>query len=150
MTLILGCDPDPKGFAWVLIDSDLKVVDHGKDEFHAACNALFGSTDETIRVAIERVAGYGMSVGQEVFDTAWMSGRIYDAVGFLDPNPRMIFRRDVKVCICGDTKAKDKNIRQAIIDIYGGKQETRKGGKLHGITADRWAALAVALTASRT
>jgi hypothetical protein len=51
--------------------------------------------------------------------------------------------------LCGSMKAKDSSIRQAIIDRYrkpDGKCPTKKGGPLHGISGDCWAALAVALT----
>ena len=55
--------------------------------------------------------------------------------------------------LCGSAKAKDSNIRQAIIDRYGGDPKrcigTKKApGPLYGISADQWAALALALTAA--
>jgi hypothetical protein len=62
----------------------------------------------------------------------------------------LMVRRDVKMHICGQMKAKDSNIRAALIDRFGGKERAigRKAspGPLFGITADRWAALALAIT----
>jgi hypothetical protein len=58
-------------------------------------------------------------------------------------------RRAVKVAICGDSRAKDPNIRQALIDRYGGKERAignkNLTGPLHAIARDVWAALALAV-----
>ena len=53
---------------------------------------------------------------------------------------------DVKGQICRDSRAKDSNVRQALIDRYGGPSTVKKGGVLHGVSKDVWAALAVGVT----
>jgi hypothetical protein len=55
----------------------------------------------------------------------------------------------VKMHLCGTTKAKDSNIRQAIVDKFGGIQATKKGGSLYGINSHVWPALGVALTVAK-
>ena len=53
----------------------------------------------------------------------------------------------MKLAICGDSRAKDPNIRQALIDRYGGKEQAigtkHLPGPLHAIVRDVWAALAL-------
>ena len=61
----------------------------------------------------------------------------------------MLPRRAVKLALCGDSRAKDANIRQALIDRFGGSAAVgRKAapGPLYGITRDVWSALAIAVT----
>jgi hypothetical protein len=54
--------------------------------------------------------------------------------------------------LCGNARAKDANVRQALLDLYGdGTRQTACGvkskpGPLYGIKKDEWAALAVGLT----
>ena len=98
-------------------------------------------------VVIEKVESFGMAVGEEVFETVFWSGRFAEAV---DPVPvGRLGRRAVKLAICGDPRAKDPNIRQALIDRYGGKDRAvgtkAAPGPLHGVAKDVWAALAVAI-----
>ncbi len=105
-------------------------------------------------VAIEMVASYGMAVGKETFRTVWWSGRFADA--WFDQSGKLpveVFRQEVKMHLCHNTKAKDANIRQALIDMYGGSKEVAIGrkaspGPLYGVTSHAWPALAVAITAA--
>ena len=97
---------------------------------------------------IEMIASYGMPVGKEVFETCLWIGRFIESVNC---NYELIYRKDIKIYLCGSTRAKDSNIRQALIDIYGpGKDKAigkkKSQGPLYGFKADMWAALAVAVT----
>lgn len=97
-------------------------------------------------LAIEMIASYGMPVGAEVFETCVWIGRFIEAWG--GPFTK-VYRREVKSFLCVDSKAKDGNIRQALIDRYGGSSaigNKKSPGPLYGITKDVWAALAVAVT----
>jgi len=60
---------------------------------------------------------------------------------------RLVPRRDVKMHLCSSVRAKDGNIRQALIDRFGADGTKRKPVPLAGISQHRWAALAVAVTA---
>lgn len=109
---------------------------------------------------VEMVASYGMSVGQTIFDTCLWAGRFVEAwegdgVRHPDAHGQLIYRRDVKLHLCGSSRAKDTNIRQAILDRYGGDRRAACGtkkapGPLYGFKKDLWAALAVAITAAET
>ncbi len=98
------------------------------------------------RMAIEMVASYGMAVGATVFDTCVAIGRFIECWGGHPSEWDTVFRMEVKMALCHNSRAKDGNIRQALIDLYGGTQATKKGGPLHGISGDLWAALAVGVT----
>lgn len=103
-------------------------------------------------VAIEMIASYGMAVGKEVFETCLWIGRFVQLVGM--ERVRLVYRKDVKLHLCHNPRAKDANIRQALIDRWGGKAEAignmKKPGPLYGVKSHAWAALAVAVTATET
>jgi hypothetical protein len=105
-----------------------------------------------IPVACEMIASYGMAVGKEVFETCVWIGRFIQAAG--PDRVRLVYRKDVKLHLCGSPRAKDANIRQALIDRYGGKAEAigtvKRPGPLYAVKSHAWAALAVAVTASET
>jgi hypothetical protein len=105
-------------------------------------------------LAIEMIAGMGMAVGQTTFETCVWIGRMIQV--WRRPNEvRMIYRRDVKLHLCGNPRAKDANIRQALIDKFprtgGGKTPQvgtkKQPGPLFGVSSHAWSALAVAVTA---
>lgn len=67
-------------------------------------------------IVIEMIASYGMPVGKEVFDTCVWIGKFAEASGMKES---YIYRKDEKMNICHSMKAKDSNIRQALIDRFG-------------------------------
>ena len=91
--------------------------------------------------AIEMIASYGMAVGKETFETCVWIGRFMEASRI--PVIRC-FRKDIKLHLCGTTKAKDANIRQALIDKHGAPGTKKQPGKTYGVSGHVWAALAVA------
>lgn len=91
--------------------------------------------------AIEMIASYGMAVGREVFETCVWIGRFTECT--FAP-VRYVFRRDIKIHLCGTAKAKDANIRQALIDKHGAPGTKKAPGNLYGVSGHMWAALAVA------
>lgn len=105
-------------------------------------------------LAIEMIASYGMAVGREIFETCVWIGRFKQA--YFEPhNVRLLFRRQIKQHVCDNDKAKDPNVRRALMDLFpatgGGKVPVigtkDKPGPLYGVTEHMWAALAVAVTA---
>lgn len=104
---------------------------------------LLGSWADTL--AIEMVASYGMAVGREVFETCRWIGRFQQV--WHDPDAvKLVYRRDVKLHLCGSAKAKDPNIRQALLDLIGPQGTKKAPGPTYGVKSHAWAALAVAAT----
>lgn len=98
------------------------------------------------RVVIEMIASYGMAVGKEVFETCVWIGRFMQTAIDRGMFVHRVFRSEVKMHLCGSMRAKDANIRQALMDRFGGKGTKKEPGKLYGFKADMFAALAVAVT----
>jgi hypothetical protein len=98
-------------------------------------------TDQVDVVAIEMIASYGMPVGRETFETCVWIGRFIEASRIV---PRLVFRKDVKLHLCQSARAKDGNVRQALIDKHGAPGTKKQPGKRYGISGHLWAALAVA------
>lgn len=101
-------------------------------------------------LVIEQIASMGMAVGEEVFTTVHWVGRFHERwLARGGSEPQYIKRIAVKMHVCGHPRAKDPNIRQALIDRYGGAGAigTKKSpGPLYGFSKDKWAALAVGVT----
>ncbi len=110
--------------------------------------------------AIEQIRSYGMAIGATTLDTVEWSGRLieawvsmkqdrFDADLRIDFESRIlrIPRLEIKVHLCGTAKAKDQNIRQALIDRLGPPGTKKNPGPTYGISSHMWSALAVAVTA---
>lgn len=150
---ILAIDPGTTQSGWCLYD-DGKVLLSGVAGNHAMLDEIRANYDAD-RLAIEMIASYGMAVGREVFETCVWIGRFQEA--WRDPDAvELVYRKDVKLHLCGTTKAKDPNVRQALLDLFprtgGGKtpQIGTKGqpGPLYGVSSHAWPALGVAITAT--
>jgi len=143
---ILAIDPGPIQSAYVLF-GEHGILNYGKIDNHdLRSNMKFVEFDTYDRVVIEMIASYGMAVGKEVFETCVWIGRFIEASLHTYISPDLIYRKDIKMHICGQTKAKDANIRQALIDRFGAPGTKKKPGHTFGISGDMWAALAVAVT----
>ena len=148
---LLSIDPGPVQSAAVITTANGDAAPHavGKLPNHELVYLLPGL--EFDHCAIEMVASYGMPVGKSVFETCVWIGRLVAAVA---PrcDPRKVYRKDVKMHLCGNMRAKDSNIRQALIDLYpatgGGALPAigikQQPGPLYGFSKDLWAALGVA------
>lgn len=94
---------------------------------------------------VEMVASYGMAVGETVFETVFWIGQFYAAAKPYLSRSR-IYRMDVKMNLCHNSRAKDANIRQALIDRFGIVGTKKDPGWFYGFKADMWAAYAVGVT----
>lgn len=167
---VLAIDPGPQESAAVIYDAVVRQPLKWSKTLNAHLLDALDYTDAD-DLAIEMVASYGMAVGVTVFETCVWSGRFIERwmtpslsgsvfitgspPAFSRAEPRRIYRCDVKLHLCGSARAKDSNIRQALIDRYGPGKEKAVGrkaspGPLYGMKADCWAALGVAITAVET
>lgn len=145
MTTILAIDPGTTRSAWLQYDGSRPTA-FGITANDVLAKALRSGGLPDV-VVIEKVESYGMAVGAEVFDTVLWAGRFAEAAHRV---PVVLLpRRAVKLALCGDSRAKDANIRQALLDRFGGSAAVgRKAapGPLYGIARDVWSALAIAVT----
>lgn len=168
---VVFIDGEPVEFGKVLNEELVRILGSGEG---VPCFVL----------AIEMPACYGMAVGKSTMETCRWVGVFQEAFGLRDSC--LVYRKarnqdegieSVTMHLCNSTRAKDPNVRKAIIDRYGGedvaiggkKCDVCKGkgwrgvgrpvcvkcggdgwkqepGVLHGVSADVWAALGVAIT----
>lgn len=146
---VLAIDPGNERSAFVEFDGTT-ILDRGIGDNDAVLKIITARrrVARVTHLAVEMIASYGMAVGREVFDTCVWIGRYIQA---WDGPHTLVYRRDVKLHLCGQARAKDANIRAALIDRFGPGKERAIGkvktpGPLYGVVADQWAALAVAVT----
>jgi len=142
---ILAIDPGSERSAWLVWSGTVEAFGIA-DNTDLLADLYRREYGLLAAVVIEKIESYGMPVGAEVFATVHWSGRFTEAAR---PVPvTQLPRRAVKLAICGDTRAKDANIRQALLDRFGPDAVGRKGapGPLYGISKDVWSALAIAVT----
>lgn len=155
---ILAIDPGNVRSGYVLVEYDeaeiRRVLRVGKVE-NAEMMKIVSEAAESAETdfAIEMIAGMGMAVGAEVFDTCVWIGRFWErALARNFRRMEYIYRREEKLCLCGSPRAKDGNIRHALADRYApgkpnyGKGTKKEPGFFFGFSADMWAAMAVAAT----
>lgn len=149
---ILGIDPGNVSSGWVLYDTKSHTIPyHGQTDNDALLQTIGHSPCGV--VAIEYMKTRGMRIAQEELDTQFMAGRLVQASG---KRWLAISRMEVKMEICGDSRANDAAIAQGVRDLFpatgGGKRPKvgtkKQPGPCYGITSHRWQALAVAITAA--
>jgi len=147
--MVLALDPGPVQSALVLYDPIAGLCEHytGPNDWIVSFLRVYAAAEGDVLV-IERIASMGMVVGAEVFETAYWSGRFAQEWIRRGRLCRRVKRIDVKLALCGQSRAKDANVRQALIDRLGGPAAIKKGGQLYKVAGDAWAALAVAVAYS--
>lgn len=169
---ILSLDPGTTQTAWLLFEDGRPTI----WDIEPNDNILSMIAELDSPVVYEMITSQGMAVGAETFETVWWIGRFHQHAEMCNLACHRVYRRECKSHLCGNQKAKDANIRQALIDLYGGSSAISKGkkcpeckgrgstrheaicsacegrrlaeplGVLAGISSHCWAALAVAKT----
>lgn len=138
---VVGIDPGTNKSAFAIFDG-VSVASCGiLDNEHLLSNALWRRK----HVFCEMIASYGMAVGASVFSTCIWIGRFLQNASIQGGNVSLVFRRDVKLHHCNSTRAKDANVRQALIDRLGPQGTKKQPGPTYGVKSHEWAALAVAV-----
>lgn len=142
---ILAIDPGNIESAYCVIDSETyKPVEFNKIENERiALGMRFADYDLLV---IEMIASYGMPVGKEVFDTCVWIGQFKEIATMKNKKVEYIYRKDEKMNLCNSMKAKDSNIRQALIDRFGVVGTKKEPGWFYGFKKDIWQAYAVGVT----
>jgi len=148
---IIAIDPGPERSGYVVFDG-ARVLACGWEttlDIRHVCHEWFRYF---AAVVFEGVESYGMAVGAETFETVFVTGRLYEFAADIygDDHVSRIYRKAIKLHLCGSARAKDANIRVALLDRFGG-EKVAKGtkaapGPLYGVSGHCWAALALAVT----
>jgi hypothetical protein len=152
---ILAIDPGPAESGFVIVDRTCAPIRFGKILNRDLLRALEQGHDHqhlagVDHVAIERIASYGMPVGEDVFHTCFWIGR-FDHAARWATTRELIKRGPIKLHLCHTSKAKDPNVTQALIDRFApgvrnkGKGTKAEPGWFYGFAGDVWQASAVAV-----
>lgn len=146
--MILAIDPGNTESAYCIIDKGTyKPIEFAKIDNNQLLDLINEKFCDTESLAIEMVASYGMPVGKEVFETCvWIGRFIQEYKNYANQNIVYIYRKDEKINLCNSMKAKDSNIRQALIDRFGEVGTKKSPGWFYGFKADIWSAYAVGIT----
>lgn len=170
MSVILGIDPGTTETGWIVWDVDSrsivpvyedtkiqwnrpKLMGKDKNEFLLEAFEELVTRGIVDHCAMEFMSSYGKRVGNSVFKTCVWIGRFIQEIqrgttpGGSPVKVYEIYRKkDVCPWICRDTRAKDKDVRAALINRYGPPGTKAKPGRLYGVSKDIWSALAIAVT----
>ena len=97
-------------------------------------------------LVVEQIRCYGMTMGADMIDTVFWSGRFCEAYqgGWV-----LVPRMQVKMHLCHTSRAKDSNIRQALVDRFGPVPTKKRPNPTYGgfkISKDLWQAWGLAVT----
>jgi hypothetical protein len=144
--MILAIDSGTTQSAFVQYDEkNNRILDYGILPNPEMRQILIGR--EYDLVALEMIASYGMAVGASTFETCVWIGRFIEIAR---TKVRLCYRKDIKMYLCNSMRAKDANVRQALIDLLGPQGTKKNKGPTYGISSHSWAALAVAIYAANT
>lgn len=141
MSVIIGLDPGPKESAivrWRTAENQLYWMKERNDVLRtwlSTYNHTTVRTDFDTHLVIEDIYPRGMPVPYEAIQTARETGRFIER--WQQPYT-LIPRYKVKEALCGRMNAKDSNIRQALIDMWGGAREALGAIKCGACKGQGW------------
>ena len=160
--IILSIDPGNEESAYCLysiktnsLDVDLsethKILEFGKIKNEDLIKYVREETFEGNYIGydyivIEGIISYGMPIGKTTLHTKFFVGRLFQlALSKVEENNIFIIsRKEVLLHHCGSVRAKDSNLRQALIDKFGEPGTKKSPGFTYGISKDVWSAFGIA------
>jgi hypothetical protein len=147
----LCIDPGTVESGYVIYDGEKVITSKSGIQNKVLLEQILNSISNDVLI-IEMISSYGMAVGKSTFETCVWIGRFLQAFG--EERTFMIYRKDVKMHLCNTMRAKDSNIRQAVLDKFpanGGGKTPQIGtknqpGPLYGVTGHAMSALALGIT----
>lgn len=145
---IIAIDPGTfkSSYVVMLLPSET-IIDFGtitNDEMIVKLQTRYSNT--LTHLVVEEIKSYGNVIGDSILTTVQWTGRFIQC--WTGPFV-LIPRKTICKYICRTVTASDKNIRQAMIDHYGSKEQAigtkAAPGPLYNMRKDQWQALAVAV-----
>lgn len=151
---LIAIDPGPKESGICILDEHYTPLEAGKTENLLLLDNLVIPSGSDVFVVIEMVGHYGtgMPAGKEVFETCVWIGRFLQWFEERGVTTDTLERREVKMNLCGNARARDSNIRQALVDRFApmtknyGKGTKKNPGFFYGFASDAWQAYALGVT----
>lgn len=129
---------------------DIKLLSFGKIANDALMQII--KNDDYDQLVYEQFQSFGMAVGESTIESILWNGRLIQAAMDRGISVDRIYRKEEKLCLCNTLRAKDANIRQALIDRYAktdkknGKGTKKEPDVFFGVKKDVWSAIAVGVT----
>ena len=142
---LIAIDPGSSKSGYVLMEDNLTILAKGKIDNKELVQFLQNVLWDEMAIEVPKPRGGKM--WRQLVETAVWIGRFIECT----KKPfHPVDRKDVKMHICNSVKAKDGDIRQALIKRWGGKEKAiglkATPGPLYGMAADMWQALGVGIT----
>lgn len=142
---ILSLDVGTSESAYCLISSDnYKPIKFGKIANEELLKIV--KAEKYDELIYEEFQCYGMPIGESTIKSITWNGRYIQSALDRGKNVFPIYRKEEKMNLCQSMKAKDSNIRQALIDRFGEVGTKKAQGWFYGFKKDVWAAYAVGTT----
>lgn len=148
---IIGIDSGNIYTGWCVIDEDYKPIAFGKTENNELFEYLEMNRKWLPRtVYIEKICSYGNVIGQSTIDTIEWIGRQHQFFDERGHKINFVKRKTYVTEFCGNSRAKDANIKQYLVDRFApntpnhGKGNKKEPGFFYGMSQDAWSAFAIA------
>ena len=152
---ILFVDPGNEQSGWIVMDRSFTIHEFGKQPNIELAKKVKSNPWRASRLVIETPQPRGQTLTWQLIHTAIWIGRfaeIWGTDGWVEAD-----RQQVKRHLLGRVAGTDSQIRSALVEMWGGKDEAigkkpknttdpNRPGPLYGITKDTWQALALAVT----
>jgi len=148
MRKIIAIDPGPVDSAFVIWDGT-KIINKAILANVEMVEFIENHREVCTDLVIEQVECYGMPVGKSIFETVFWTGRFFQKCNFAK---HRLPRKEVKLHLCQQVRAKDSNVIQALVDRFTpfeknkGKGTKKEPGFFYGFKSDIWQAFALAVT----
>lgn len=115
----LALDPGTTHTGWVIYDPEEETLLEAGWEENSLVLWRIDNMGFHDRIVIESFAAQGMPLGDSSLETLRWEGRFTErAKASRQIDVDRITRREVKLIICGSSRAKDSNIRAAMVDRF--------------------------------
>lgn len=143
--MILAIDVGTTETGYCLMDKDTyKPIKFGKINNEELLKIV--KEEKYDELVYEEFQSYGMPIGVSTITSITWNGRYIQSALDREKKVNFVYRKDEKINLCGSIKAKDSNIRQALIDRFGEVGVKKTPGFFYGFKKDIWAAFAVGCT----
>ena len=149
--MILAIDVGTTETGYCLMDKDTyKPIKFGKINNEELLKIV--KEEKYDELVYEEFQSYGMPIGVSTITSITWNGRYIQSALDKEKKVSFVYRKDEKMNLCHSMKAKDSNIRQALIDRFAqfdfknGKGNKKQQDWFYGFSKDIWAAFAVGCT----
>lgn len=143
----MAIDPGNVQSAYTFMNEHNKILMKGKADNYHVLGLIRKNRNKITHMVCEMIAQYGMGVGASTFHTCVWIGefkREFAGNTVKHKDFYLLYRKSYVSYICNDTRAKDGDVRQAMVDRYGEPGTMKHPGPTYGFTKDMWQSLAIA------